>query len=60
MIRTPLGIIEITKDGKKVDYSIRRVRNDDLCPELNGRFAVLIDYIPDGKKHTASCCIKGF
>lgn len=52
MIQTPLGTIEITKDGKKVDCSIRRVRNDDLCSELNGRFAVLINYIPDGQEHT--------
>ena len=60
MIQTPLGIIEITKDGEKVDCSIRRVKNDNLCPELNGRVAVLIDYIPDEKEHTGSCCIKGF
>lgn len=59
MIQTPLGRIEITKDKKKVDCAIRRVRNDDRCPELNGRFAVLIDYIPDGQEHTVSCCIKG-
>lgn len=59
MIQTPLGRIEITKDEKKVDCTIRRVRNDDRCPELNGRFAVLIDYIPDGQEHTVSCCIKG-
>lgn len=60
MIQTPLGRIEITKDEKKVDCTIRRVRNDGRCPELNGRFAVLIDYIPDGQEHTVSCCIKGF
>ena len=60
MIQTPLGTIEMTKDGKSVDCTIRRVRNDNLCPELNGRFAVLIDYIPDGQEHTVSCCIKGF
>ncbi len=59
MIQTPLGIIEITKDGEKVDCSIRRVKNGNLCPELNGRVAVLIDYIPDEKEHTVSCCIKG-
>ena len=52
MIQTPLGTIEMTKDGKSVDCTIRRVRNDNLCPELNGRFAVLIDYIPDGQEHT--------
>lgn len=60
MIQTPLGTIEMTKDGRSVDCTIRRVRNDNLCPELNGRFAVLIDYIPDGQEHTVSCCIKGF
>ena len=54
MIQTPLGRIEITKDEKKVDCTIRRVRNDDRCPELNGRFEVLIDYIPDGQEHTVS------
>ena len=58
MIQTSLGTIEITKDGKSVDCTIRRVRSDNLCPELNGRFAVLIDYIPDGQEHTVSCCIK--
>ena len=60
MIQTPLGIIEITKDGRNVDCLIRKMRNDNRCPELSGRFAVLVDYIPDGQTHTISCCIKGY
>lgn len=60
MIQTPLGTIEITKDGKNVDCTIRSVPNDKQCLKPNGRFAVLIDYIPDGQEHTISCCIKGY
>ena len=58
MIQTPLGIIEIKKDGKETDCVIRAVKNDRQCPELDGRFAILVDYMPDGQAHTISCSIK--
>lgn len=60
MIQTPLGIVEIKEDGKRIDCTVMKVENDNRCPELNGRFAILVDYIPDGQVHTISCCIKRY
>lgn len=60
MIQTPLGIVEIKKDGKRIDCTVKKMENQDNCLELNGRFAVLVDYIPDGQAHTISCCIKRY
>lgn len=60
MIRTPLGIVEVKEDGKRIDCIVKRMENDNRCPELDGWYAILVDYIPDGREHTVSCCIKGY
>lgn len=60
MIQTPLGMIEVKKDGKRIDCPIKRIKNDEHCLELNGRFAVKFDYVPDGRVHTISCTIKRY
>lgn len=33
---------------------------DKLCPDVNGRYAIEVDFIPDGKVHTISYKIKEF
>ena len=60
MIQTPLGVIEVKQDGKRIDCTIKKIENDNRCPELNGRFAIMVDYIPDGQVHMISCCIKRY
>lgn len=60
MLTTPLGDIEIYVDDNKVEYAEKNIRvSDKLCPDVNGRYAIKIDFIPDGKIHTISCKIKG-
>lgn len=44
MLTTPLGDIDIS---------------DMSCPDINGRYAITIDFIPNRKIHTISCKIKG-
>ena len=60
MLTTPLGDIEIYVDDNKVEYMEKSIRvSDKLCPDVSGRYAIKIDFIPDGKIHTISCKIKG-
>lgn len=60
MLTTPLGDIEIYVDDNKVEYTEKNIGvSDKLCPDVNGRYAIKIDFIPDGKIHTISCKIKG-
>lgn len=60
MLTAPLGDIEIYVDDNKVEYMEKNIRvSDKLCPDVSGRYAIKIDFIPDGKIHTISCKIKG-
>ena len=61
MLTTPLGDIEIYIDYRKVEYTEKNIGVlDKLCPDVNGRYAIEVDFVPDGKVHTISCKIKGF
>ena len=52
MLTTPLGDIEIYVDDNKVEYMEKNIRvSDKLCPDVSGRYAIKIDFIPDGKIH---------
>ena len=60
MLTTLLGDIEIYVDDNKVEYMEKYIRvSDKLCPDVSGRYAIKIDFNPDGKIHTISCKIKG-
>lgn len=60
MLTTPLGDIEIYIDDRKVEYMEKNIGVlDKLCPDVNGRYAIEVNFIPDGKVHTISCKIKG-
>lgn len=60
MLITPLGDIEIYIDDKKVEYKEKNIAvSGNLCPDVNGRYAIEVDFIPDGKTHVISCKIKG-
>lgn len=58
MLITPLGEIEIRIDNNPISYTAELVPNDRLCPVLLGRYKIVVDFIPDSKKHSISCCIK--
>ena len=56
---TPLGDIEICIDGKTIKYTAQNMGvMDRLCPDVDGRFCIKIEFIPDGERHTISCIIK--
>lgn len=58
---TPLGDIEIYIDEEKVEYTEKKIEiADKLCADVNGRYAIEIAFIPDGKLHMISCKIKGY
>lgn len=58
MLETPLGYIEICIDGNATHYVAQCMDCDKICRELNGRYKIEIEFIPDGKNHTISCCLK--
>lgn len=58
MLATPLGYIAIYIDDKKVDYIEKNIGiSDQLCPDVDGRYSIEVNFIPDGKVHTISCII---
>lgn len=60
MIHTPLGEIEVKVDGEEANCVLRKLSVDEHCPELDGRYAILVDDIVDRYEHTVSCCIKRY
>ncbi len=58
-IQTPLGEVAIEIDGERTDYIAAKGKiNDVTFPNILGRYHIIIDFIPDGKKHIISCVIK--
>ena len=56
---TPLGDIEICIDGKSIKYTAQNMGvMDKLCPDVDGRFSIKVEFVPDGERHAISCIIK--
>lgn len=56
---TPLGDIEICIDGKSIKYTAQNMGvMDRLCPDVDGRFCIKVEFVPDGERHAISCIIK--
>ena len=56
---TPLGDIEICIDGKTIKYTAQNMGvMDRLCLDVDGRFCIKVEFVPDGERHTISCIIK--
>lgn len=58
MLETPIGYIEVCVDGRPIHYVAECLSNLDIFSELNGRYKIKIEFIPDGNKHTISCYLK--
>lgn len=55
---TPFGRIAVLVDGKEIGYSeIQGKGIDALCPDIVGRYRILVDYIPDGNEHVIACIL---
>lgn len=53
---TPFGEIKILIDSKPVPYDAREGRKlENGCPNVLGRYQIVVHFIPDGKEHTIAC-----
>lgn len=59
-LKTPLGEIEIFIDNKKIEYDYKKIEINRTCENLNGRYLITIQFIPDGLEHKISCRIKNY
>ena len=56
---TPLGDIEICIEGKTIKYTAQNMGvMDRFCPDVDGRFCIKVEFVPDGERHAISCIIK--
>ena len=60
MLITPLGEIEISIDNNPIEYIYKKIKYDKTCKDLNGRYLIIINFIPDGREHTITCRIKSY
>lgn len=55
---TPLGEISIRLDGKPYPCKIIQLEPlENVCPNIDGRYKIMVHYEPDGKEHSLSCCL---
>lgn len=48
---TTLGDIEICIDGKTIKYTAQNMGvMDRLCLDVDGRFCIKVEFVPDGEK----------
>lgn len=60
MIVTPLGKINVMIDGNSILYHERKCVCDKTCKDLDGRYMIVVDFIPDGKIHEIKCSISNY
>lgn len=54
-IVTPFGKIHIAIDGKDLLYDFTKLEVRDICPDVTGRYKIVIRFVPDGKEHKLEC-----
>lgn len=61
MLETPFGNINIYIDDKLTkNYYIIKLKNDEkFCPDLDGRYALVVNFKPDGREHRIECRLEG-
>ncbi len=57
---TPIGEINILIDGIKIEYDYKKIDADACCKDINGRYAIIIPFMPDGNRHRITCKIDGY
>ena len=54
--KKPFGEINISIDGKSIDYVAQKGQTDSsMWPDVKERYQIVVEYIPDGKEHNISC-----
>ena len=57
-VQTPFGEIKVMIDGIEYPYSVKEVKpNEKYCPNVIGRYHIVVDYDVDGDEHIISCSI---
>ena len=59
MFSTPIGDIEIRIDGRLAHFNGRSIKKDGTCEDVSGRYAIYVDFKPDGIAHSITCRILG-
>lgn len=57
---TPLGEIDILIDGREIEYDFQTVDVDSSCKDVEGRYAIQVSFVPDGREHIISCKIRDY
>lgn len=60
MLSTPLGNIMILIDDMPYSYDAVSVEKDRTCPDIAGRYRIIVELIPDGREHEIKCIIDGY
>ena len=56
-LTSPLGEISFFIDDNEIEYSYKALKPFESCPDINDRYIIVIEFMPDGKKHSISCVI---
>ncbi len=59
MLKTPLGFVDVTVDGRAIDYTPVAVPLGRACPDLGGRYAIVVRCDP-AQTRTVACRIRGY
>lgn len=54
-LTSPLGEISFFIDDNEIEYIYKALKPFESCPDINDRYIIEIDFMPDGKKHSISC-----
>ena len=54
---TPLGEITVLIDGNELEYSYKKLKSFKSCPDVKDRYAIEIDFLPDGMVHSIACVL---
>lgn len=57
-LETPFGQIAILVDGKSYPHLIKSIKpSERWCPDVKGRYHIIVDFAVDGEEHCISCII---
>lgn len=57
---TPLGKLHVTIDGMLVDCVYQLVEKTSTCSDIDGRYAIIVPFAPNGDCHTIACQIENY
>jgi len=58
ILMTPFGIVFLLFDGYPIASRAIELERDAHCPDVNGRYKIVFDYLSDNDSHSLSCIIE--